>query len=89
MTSRGGRYFHRFSSACCLIEYISSIPKNTVEERTKINLSEISLTRKTITSNHDSDDNSTDNEKIEQTFHNNPEESINQFMNNEMVLPNN
>ena len=37
------------------------IPKNTVEERTEINLSEKSLTRKTITSNHDSDDNRNDN----------------------------
>ena len=65
------------------------ISKNTVEERTKINLSEKSLTRKTITSNHDSDDNSTDNEQMEQIVHNNPEENVNPIISNEMVLPNN
>ena len=64
------------------------IPENTVEERTKINLSENSLTHKRITSNHDSEDISTDNEKIEQTVHNNPEENINPIINNEMALPN-
>ena len=63
------------------------IPKNTVEERTKINLSEKCLTRGTISSNHDSDDNSTDNEQMEQIIHNNPEENVNPIRNNEMVLP--
>ena len=67
---------------------LTIIPKNTVEERTKINLSENSLTRKTVTSNHDSDDNSTDNEQMEQPVHNNPEENVNPFINNEMALPN-
>ena len=38
------------------------VPENPVEERTRINLSENSLTCKRVTSNHDSDDNSTDNE---------------------------
>ena len=65
------------------------IPKNTVEDRTKINLSEKSLTRKTITSNHDSDDNSTDNEQMKQIVHNNPGENVNPIINNEMLLPNN
>ena len=65
------------------------IPKNTVEERTKINLSEKSLTRQTILSNHDSDDNSTDNEQMEQIVHINPEENVNPIINNETVLPNN
>ena len=65
------------------------IPKNTVEERTKINLSEKSLTHQTIVSNHDSDDNSTDNEEMEQIVLNNPEENVNPIINNEMVLPNN
>ena len=64
------------------------IPENTVEERTKVNSSENSLTRKTIISNHDSDDNSTDNEQIEQTVHNNPEENVNPIVNNEMALSN-
>ena len=41
------------------------IPENTVEVRTKINLSENFLTHKIITSNHDSVDNSTENEQIE------------------------
>ena len=35
----------------------TAIPENTVEERTKINLSENSLTCKSIASNHDSDKN--------------------------------
>ena len=65
------------------------IPKNTVEEGTKINLSEISLTGKTITSDHDSNSNSTDNEQMEQIVHNNPGENVNPIINNEMVLPNN
>ena len=65
------------------------IPKNTVEERTKTNLSENSLKGQTILSNNDSDDNSTDNEQMEQTVHNNPEENVNPIINNEMVLPNN
>ena len=65
------------------------ISKNTIEERTKINLSEKSLTRQTILSNHDSDDNNTDNEQMEQIVHNNPEEDVNPIINNEMVLPNN
>ena len=58
------------------------IPKNTVEERTKINLSEKSLTRQTILSNHDSDDNSTDNKQMEQIVHNNPEENVNPIIKN-------
>ena len=65
------------------------IPRNTVEEKTKINLSEKSLTRKRITSNHDSDDISNDNEQMEQIVHNNPEENVNPIINNEMVLPSN
>ena len=64
------------------------IKKKTVEERTKINSSENSLTRKTITSNQDSDDNSTDNKQMEQPVHNNPEENVNPILNNEMALPN-
>ena len=64
------------------------IPKNTVEERTKINLSENSLKRQTILSNHDSDDNRTDNEQMEQIVHNNPKENVNPIINNKMVLPN-
>ena len=58
-------------------------------ERTEINLSENPLTHKTITSNDDSDDNSTDNEQIEQTVLNNPEENVNPIIKKEMVLPNN
>ena len=65
------------------------IPKNTVEERTKINLSENSLKHQTILSNHDNDNNSTDNEQMEQIVHNNPAENVNPIINNEMVLPNN
>ena len=61
------------------------IPKNTVEK--KINLSEKSLTRPTILSNHDSDDNSTDNELTEQIVYNNPEENVNPITNNEIDLP--
>ena len=53
------------------------IPKNTVKERTKINLSENSLKRQTILSNHDSDDSSTDNEQMEQIVSNNPAENVN------------
>ena len=62
------------------------IPKNTVEEKTKINLSENSLTRKAVTSNHDSDDNSTDNEQMEKIVHNNPEENVNPIINNSLVI---
>ena len=40
------------------------IPENTVQERTKINSSENSLTRKSMTHNHYSDGNSTDNKQI-------------------------
>ena len=63
-----------------------NIPGNTVEERTKINLSENPVTRKTITSNHDSDDNSTDNEHMEQIVHKNTEENVKPIINNEMAL---
>ena len=56
------------------------IPENTVEERTKINLSENSLTHKKIC-NHNSGDNSRDNEQIEQTVHNNSEENVNPIIN--------
>ena len=66
---------------------LTIISENTVEERTKINLSENSLTHKTITSNHNSDDNNTDNEQIEQTFHNTPEENVNPIIINEMAIP--
>ena len=62
------------------------ILKYTVEERDKINLSENSLTRKTITSNHDRDDNSTDNEQIEHTVNNNTEGSFNPIINNEIYI---
>ena len=62
------------------------ILKYTVEERDKINLSENSLTRKTITNNHDSDDNSTDNEQIEHTVNNNTEGSFNPIINNEIYI---
>ena len=65
------------------------IPENTVEERTKINVSENSLKCQTILSNHDSDDNSTDNEQMEQIVHNNPAENVNPIRKHEMVLPNN
>ena len=64
------------------------IPKNTFEEKTKINSSEKSLTCQTILSNHDSDDNSTDDDQMEQPVHNNPEENVNPIINNEMDLPN-
>ena len=57
------------------------ISESTVEERTKTNLSENSLTRKKIISNHDSGDNSTDNEQIEQTTYKNPEENANPIIN--------
>ena len=62
--------------------------KILVNDRTKTNLSENSLTRETILSNHDSDNNSPDNQQIEQIVHNNPEQNVNQIINNEMVLPN-
>ena len=65
------------------------IPKNTVDEIIKINLSENSLKRQTVLSNNDSDDNSTDNEQMEQIVHNNPAENVNPIRSNEMVLPNN
>ena len=67
---------------------LTVIPKNTVEESTKINLSENSLKCQTILSNHDSDDNSTDIEQMEKIVHNNPAENANPITNNEMVLPN-
>ena len=63
------------------------IPGNTVEERTIIHSSENSLSCKTIESNHDGVDNSTDNEQIEQTVHNNLKEKVNPIINNEMALP--
>ena len=74
-------------------ENISSLsstvmPENVVKERSKIYLSENSPTHKKITSNHDGDDNYTDNKQKEQTVHNNPEENINPIINKEMVLPN-
>ena len=77
-----------FTTKICLLSS-SIIPKETVEERTKINLSEKSLTRQPILSNHNTNDNSTDNEKMEQIVHNNPEENVHPVINNEMVLPNN
>ena len=64
------------------------ITENTVEKRTKINLFKNSLINKTITSNHDRDDNSTDNKQIEQTVYNNPKENVNPIINNEVALPN-
>ena len=65
------------------------IPKYTVEEKTKTNLSENSLKRQTILSNNHSDDNSTDNEQMDQIVHNSPAENVNPIRNNEMALPNN
>ena len=47
-----------------------------------------SLTRKKIRSNHDSDDNSTDNEQMKQPVPNNPKEKVNPIISNEMALPN-
>ena len=38
---------------------------------------------------HDSDDNSTENEQMEQIVHNNPAENVDPIINNEMVVPNN
>ena len=55
----------------------SVVPKNAIEERTKIILSGNLLTCKSITSNHDSDDKSTDNDQIEQVVNNNPDENVN------------
>ena len=63
------------------------ISDNTVEERTKINLSSNSRTRKSITTNHDSDNNSTDNEQIERTVYDKPEENVNPIINKRMPLP--